>query len=84
MRPDGSAPLEPGALHIWPRGERMLIGFPNRNGHVTLSLLLLVTGGGFVFTGAECTAWMREAGFVATRVEHLQGPDSMVIGRKPA
>lgn len=43
-RPDGSAPLEPGALHIWPRGERMLIGFPNRNGHLTLSLLLPLTG----------------------------------------
>jgi len=46
--------------------------------------MLLVTAGGFVFTGAECTTWMREAGFVETRVEHLQGPDSMVIGKKPA
>lgn len=45
--------------------------------------MLLVTAGGFVFTGADCTAWMREAGFVDIRVEHLQGPDSMVIGTKP-
>jgi kynurenine 3-monooxygenase len=43
-RPDGSPALEPGALHIWPRGERMLIGFPNRSGHVTLSLLLPLSG----------------------------------------
>jgi hypothetical protein len=46
--------------------------------------MLLVTTGGFVFTGQECMAWMRDAGFVETRVEHLQGPDSMVIGLKPA
>jgi cyclopropane fatty-acyl-phospholipid synthase-like methyltransferase len=46
--------------------------------------MLLVTAGGFVFTGQECLGWMRDAGFVDTRVEHLQGPDSMVIGMKPA
>ncbi len=44
--------------------------------------MLLVTHGGFVFTGTECQGWMREAGFRATRVEHLTGPDSMVIGIK--
>ena len=26
--------------------------------------------------------WMKEAGFSAVRVEHLVGPDSMVIGLK--
>jgi hypothetical protein len=44
--------------------------------------MLLVTAGGFVFTGAECRAWMLEAGFREVRVEHLAGPDSMVVGRK--
>jgi hypothetical protein len=27
-------------------------------------------------------AWMREAGFTATRIEHLVGAESMVIGIK--
>ncbi|MEO8906323.1 MAG: methyltransferase [Polyangiaceae bacterium] len=44
--------------------------------------MLLVTRGGFVFTGSECQAWLREAGFRETRVEHLHGSDSMVIGVK--
>jgi hypothetical protein len=44
--------------------------------------MLLVTSGGFVFTGAECCSWMRDAGFRDARVEHLDGPDSMVIGTK--
>lgn len=37
---------------------------------------------GFDYTGADCTAWLREAGFRETRVEHLIGPDSMVVGIK--
>ncbi len=44
--------------------------------------MLLVTSGGFVYTGAECESWLREAGFGATRVEHLVGPDSMVVATK--
>jgi len=42
--------------------------------------MLIETPGGFDYTGAQCQAWMREAGFSATRVEPLVGPDSMVIG----
>lgn len=41
--------------------------------------MLIETGGGFDFTGADCAGWMKEAGFRETRVEHLTGPDSMVI-----
>jgi len=37
---------------------------------------------GFDYTGRDCAGWMLEAGFAATRVEHLVGPDSMVIGIK--
>jgi hypothetical protein len=44
--------------------------------------MLIETRGGFDYTGADCAAWMREAGFRQTRVEHLSGPDSMVIGVK--
>ena len=44
--------------------------------------MLIETRGGFDYTGADCAAWMREAGFRHSRVEHLSGPDSMVIGSK--
>ena len=44
--------------------------------------MLIETPGGFDYTGADCTGWMKEAGFSATRVEPLVGPDSMVIGIK--
>lgn len=48
-----------------------------------MSLNMLVeTPGGFDYTGRECIGWMREAGFRHARVEHLLGPDSMVIGEK--
>lgn len=48
-----------------------------------MSLNMLVeTQGGFDYTGADCQSWMKEAGFKETRVEHLMGPDSMVIGVK--
>jgi hypothetical protein len=44
--------------------------------------MLIETPGGFDYTGADCEGWMREAGFRSTRVEHLAGPDSMVVGVK--
>lgn len=44
--------------------------------------MLIETRGGFDYTGTDCTGWLREAGFRDTRVEHLRGPDSMVIGIK--
>ncbi len=44
--------------------------------------MLIETPGGFDYTGADCSGWMKEAGFSATRVEPLVGPDSMVIGVK--
>ena len=44
--------------------------------------MLIETPGGFDYTGADCMSWMKEAGFRETRVEHLSGPDSMVIGIK--
>jgi hypothetical protein len=44
--------------------------------------MLIETHDGFDYTGADCCGWMRKAGFRETRVEHLVGPDSMVIGIK--
>jgi hypothetical protein len=44
--------------------------------------MLIETPGGYDFTGADCMAWMRQVGFVQTRVEALVGPDSMVVGIK--
>lgn len=44
--------------------------------------MLIETQDGFDYTGADCCGWMRKAGFRETRVEHLVGPDSMVVGIK--
>jgi hypothetical protein len=44
--------------------------------------MLIETQDGFDYTGADCSSWMKEAGFRETRVEHLLGPDSMVVGIK--
>lgn len=44
--------------------------------------MLIETPGGFDYTGSDCSRWMRDAGFRETRVEHLMGPDSMVVGIK--
>jgi len=44
--------------------------------------MLIETSGGFDYTGKDCASWMIEAGFTSTRLEHLVGPDSMVIGIK--
>lgn len=44
--------------------------------------MLIETAEGFDYTGAECIGWMKEAGFREARVEHLVGPDSMVVGVK--
>jgi len=44
--------------------------------------MLIETPGGFDYSGADCIGWMQAAGFRDCRVEHLVGPDSMVIGIK--
>ena len=44
--------------------------------------MLIETPGGFDYTGKDCSTWMHEAGFRETRVEHLAGPDSMVVAIK--
>jgi hypothetical protein len=44
--------------------------------------MLIEKPGGFDYTGADCQAWMKHAGFRETYVQHLVGPDSMVVGIK--
>ncbi len=44
--------------------------------------MMIETHGGFDYTGADCIGWMKQAGFREARVEHLAGPDSMVVGVK--
>jgi hypothetical protein len=47
-----------------------------------MSLNMLIEGLGFDFTGADCRGWMADTGFSESYVEHLVGPDSMVVGIK--
>jgi SAM-dependent methyltransferase len=47
-----------------------------------MSLNMLIEGLGSDFTGADCRTWMAETGFQDSYVEHLVGPDSMVVGIK--
>ena len=48
-----------------------------------MSLNMLIEGPvGFDYTGADCRGWMADAGFRESYVEHLVGPDSMVVGVK--
>jgi hypothetical protein len=47
-----------------------------------MSLNMLIEAFGFDYTGADCRGWMAETGFRESYVEHLVGPDSMVVGIK--
>jgi hypothetical protein len=44
--------------------------------------MLVVTEGGFGFTGADCIGWMCATGFRDIRVEHLTNDQSMIMGAK--
>ena len=44
--------------------------------------MLIETPGGFDYTPADAMGWMKEAGFGESYVQHLVGPDSMVVGIK--
>lgn len=44
--------------------------------------MLIETQDGFDYTGADCRSWMVDVGFRDTYIEHLVGPDSMVVGIK--
>jgi len=44
--------------------------------------MLIETPAGFDYTAADCQRWLSDVGFRETYVEHLAGPDSMVVGLK--
>ena len=44
--------------------------------------MLIETREGFDYTGADCRQWMADVGFSDSYVQHLVGPDSMVVGIK--
>jgi hypothetical protein len=41
--------------------------------------MLIEIPGGFDFAGADCRAWMKDAGLSHARVIALEGPNSMVV-----
>lgn len=48
-----------------------------------LSLIMhMEVPGGYDYTGADCLKWMAETGFRDGHVQHLEGPESMVVGYK--
>jgi hypothetical protein len=51
-------------------------------GLLTNLAMLTETSAGSDYTAAECTAWMREAGFARCSVEQLTASHSMVVGYK--
>jgi hypothetical protein len=54
----------------------------NASGLLSSLHMLLMSPGGFDFTGADCVSWMRETGFRDIRVEPLTEDQSMVVGIK--
>lgn len=59
-RPDGTHALDPGSLHIWPRGSAMMIALPNLDGSFTCTLFWPKTGAGgldSLRTPSEITGW---------------------------
>ena len=67
-----------GALLVYER----LVDNSRSNAAGLLSSLnmLVMTPGGFDFTGAECVGWMQEFGFRDMRVEKLTSDHSLVVG----
>jgi SAM-dependent methyltransferase len=64
--------------------ERLMDGEGRANAASLLSSLnmLLMSAGGFDFTGADCKGWMQDVGFRDIRIEPLTAEQSMVVGVK--
>ena len=64
--------------------ERLIDDERRRNAAGLLASLnmLIMTGDGFDFTGADCMGWMQETGFRDLRIESLTPEFSMAIGTK--
>ena len=74
--PDGAFQLEPEALHIWPRGEFMLIALPNPGGDFTLTLFLPNEG--------EVSFASLQTEEAAAAFLHEQFPDAVPLMTDPA
>jgi hypothetical protein len=70
-----------GALLVY---ERLIDDARRSNAAALLASLnmLIMTAGGFDFTGEDCIGWMREAGFREMRIEPLPSEQSMVVAVK--
>ncbi len=60
---DGSFRMDPNALHIWPRGDRMMIALPNVDGSFTVTIFWPMTGDRSFDTIAEGDAAALRARF---------------------
>jgi ketosteroid isomerase-like protein len=56
----------------------------NIHGLLTSLHMLLVSPGGFDYTGQDCLDWLTDAGFQGCHVVHLAGPESLAAGFKPS
>jgi len=54
----------------------------NTAGFMASLNMLVVTAGGFDFSGVDCKAWMTEVGFQRVEVTPLTAEQSMIVGRK--
>jgi len=54
----------------------------NTAGFMASLNMLVMTTGGFDFSGADCKAWMAEVGFQHIEITPLTAVQSMIIGRK--
>jgi hypothetical protein len=81
LRKAHAALLPGGALIVY---ERLIDDERRTNTTAMLSSLnmLIMTDGGFDFSGADCVSWLQEAGFRDMRVERLTYEQSMVVGFK--
>jgi hypothetical protein len=54
----------------------------NATGLLASLNMLVMTAGGFDYSGADCIGWMKEAGFVDIRVQPLTADQSMIVAMK--
>ena len=81
LRKAHAALLPDGALIVYERlidDERRT----NLTGMLSSLNMLIMTDGGFDFSGTDCVSWLQEAGFCDMRVERLTYEQSMVVGFK--
>ncbi|MEM1262768.1 MAG: NAD(P)/FAD-dependent oxidoreductase [Pseudomonadota bacterium] len=84
-KPDGSHRIDPGALHIWPRKDFMLIALPNPDGTFTCTLFLDHEGA--TSFQSLCNRDAAAAFFsthFADALDYLEDPIETFLQREPA